>query len=137
MKCWSYQVFGNSQLAKWWFSCSTILDFPQKRLTDLRTRILSVVSMVHWHIHYLSKIILISVPESDELRWVLDITIAYPEGKPLDLPTIVFGSRPSCQTFILYRLYPSSQVFLKFVFEYAIYINVNSYLFFLSFTPFN
>ncbi|BES93449.1 Acyltransferase [Nesidiocoris tenuis] len=41
------------------------------------------------------------------LRWVLDITIAYPEGKPIDLPTIVAGCRKPCQTFMFYRLYPS------------------------------
>lgn len=51
-----------------------------------------------------------TIPECDELRWVLDITIAYPEGKPLDLPTIITGSRPPCQTFMFYRLYPSSQL---------------------------
>ncbi|KAF6204562.1 hypothetical protein GE061_018722 [Apolygus lucorum] len=45
-----------------------------------------------------------------ELRWVLDITIAYPEGKPLDLPTIVFGYRKPCQTFMFYRLYPSIEL---------------------------
>ncbi|KAL1138409.1 hypothetical protein AAG570_008473 [Ranatra chinensis] len=48
--------------------------------------------------------------ESDDLSWVLDITIAYPEGKPLDLPTIVTGSRKPCQTFFFYRLYPCSQL---------------------------
>ncbi|XP_014242741.1 acyl-CoA:lysophosphatidylglycerol acyltransferase 1-like [Cimex lectularius] len=46
----------------------------------------------------------------DTLRWVLDITIAYPEGKPLDLPTIVTGSRKPCQTFLFYRLFPSVEL---------------------------
>uniref|UniRef100_A0A1B6INK0 Phospholipid/glycerol acyltransferase domain-containing protein n=1 Tax=Homalodisca liturata TaxID=320908 RepID=A0A1B6INK0_9HEMI len=45
-----------------------------------------------------------------QLRWVLDITIAYPEGKPLDLPTIITGWRKPCQTFMFYRLYPGSQI---------------------------
>ncbi|XP_015513986.2 acyl-CoA:lysophosphatidylglycerol acyltransferase 1 isoform X1 [Neodiprion pinetum] len=45
-----------------------------------------------------------------ELSWVLDITIAYPQGKPIDLPTIVTGSRPPCDTVLFYRVYPSSQV---------------------------
>jgi len=49
-------------------------------------------------------------PEADRLTWVLDITIAYPDGKPLDLPTIVTGSRKPCQTFLFYRLYPSNQL---------------------------
>ncbi|XP_054261392.1 acyl-CoA:lysophosphatidylglycerol acyltransferase 1-like isoform X3 [Macrosteles quadrilineatus] len=45
-----------------------------------------------------------------QLRWVLDITIAYPEGKPLDLPTIITGWRKPCQTFMFYRLFPGSQI---------------------------
>lgn len=45
-----------------------------------------------------------------ELKWVLDVTVAYPEGKPLDLPTIVTGSREPCSTFLFYRLYPCTQV---------------------------
>lgn len=45
-----------------------------------------------------------------EIRWVLDITIAYPQGKPLDLPTIITGSRPPCETVLFYRVFPSSVV---------------------------
>ncbi|EEB13245.1 conserved hypothetical protein [Pediculus humanus corporis] len=44
------------------------------------------------------------------IRWILDITIAYPQGVPLDLPTIITGSRPPCQTLLFYRLYKSSQI---------------------------
>lgn len=44
------------------------------------------------------------------LKYVLDITIAYPDGKPLDLPNIVTGMRRSCQTHLLYRLYRCSEV---------------------------
>lgn len=44
------------------------------------------------------------------LKYVLDITIAYPDGKPLDLPNIVTGIRRSCQTHLLYRLYRCSEV---------------------------
>lgn len=45
-----------------------------------------------------------------EISWVLDITIAYPQGKPLDLPTIITGSRPPCETVLFYRLFPSTVV---------------------------
>lgn len=45
-----------------------------------------------------------------EISWVLDITIAYPQGKPIDLPTIITGSRPPCETVLFYRLFPSSAV---------------------------
>jgi lysophosphatidylglycerol acyltransferase 1 len=45
-----------------------------------------------------------------EIRWILDITIAYPQGKPIDLPTIITGSRPPCDTVLFYRIYPTSMV---------------------------
>lgn len=45
-----------------------------------------------------------------EISWILDITIAYPQGKPLDLPTIITGARPPCETVLFYRLFPSSVV---------------------------
>lgn len=48
--------------------------------------------------------------KENELNWVLDITIAYPEGKPLDLGAIVTGYRKPCKTFLFYRLFPCSQV---------------------------
>ena len=44
------------------------------------------------------------------LEYVLDITIAYPDGIPLDLSTIVHGLRDPCQTYLFYRLYPCSEV---------------------------
>ncbi|XP_058061763.1 acyl-CoA:lysophosphatidylglycerol acyltransferase 1-like isoform X1 [Anopheles bellator] len=44
------------------------------------------------------------------LEYILDITIAYPQGVPLDLPNIVHGMRDSCQTFLFYKLYHSSEV---------------------------
>ncbi|XP_050524291.1 acyl-CoA:lysophosphatidylglycerol acyltransferase 1-like [Daktulosphaira vitifoliae] len=47
---------------------------------------------------------------TDKLTWILDITIAYSEGKPLDLPTIIMGQRRACCTHMYYRLFPSSVV---------------------------
>jgi hypothetical protein len=47
------------------------------------------------------------------IKYVLDITIAYADGKPLDLPNIVTGLRRSCQTHLLYRLYRCSEVCLR------------------------
>lgn len=44
------------------------------------------------------------------LDYILDITIAYPRGKPLDLSSIVTGIRDSFDTHFLYRLFPTSQV---------------------------
>lgn len=45
-----------------------------------------------------------------QINWILDITIAYPQGKPIDLATIITGSRPPCETVLFYRLYPSTVV---------------------------
>ncbi|XP_058805821.1 acyl-CoA:lysophosphatidylglycerol acyltransferase 1-like [Phymastichus coffea] len=52
---------------------------------------------------------ILSVTKS-EIRWVLDITIAYPQGKPIDLLTIITGTRPPCNTVLFYRIFPTSSV---------------------------
>lgn len=44
------------------------------------------------------------------LKYVVDITIAYPDRKPLELGEIVTGTRRSCQTNLLYRVYRCSEV---------------------------
>lgn len=44
------------------------------------------------------------------LKYILDITIAYPDGEPMSLPNIVTGMRRACQTHLLYRLYRCSEV---------------------------
>ncbi|XP_074032259.1 acyl-CoA:lysophosphatidylglycerol acyltransferase 1 [Leptinotarsa decemlineata] len=44
------------------------------------------------------------------IEWILDITIAYPKGWPIDLTHIVFGNREPCKTVFFYRLYPSKAV---------------------------
>lgn len=64
-----------------------------------------------------------SEEEKTHLDYILDITIAYPNGEPLDLPTIVTGNRDPFQTHFLYRLYPTSQVN---------YINISSRLYYDS-----
>lgn len=46
----------------------------------------------------------------DRLTWLLDITIAYADSIPLDLPTIIMGYRKRCYTYLCYRIYPISQV---------------------------
>lgn len=45
-----------------------------------------------------------------QFEYVLDVTIGYPNGVPLDLPNIVHGLRDPCQTYFFYRLYHSSEV---------------------------
>lgn len=41
--------------------------------------------------------------EDDKIKFVLDVTIAYPGGRPLDLQTIFGGWRPTCNTIFHYR----------------------------------
>ncbi|XP_018331761.1 acyl-CoA:lysophosphatidylglycerol acyltransferase 1 [Agrilus planipennis] len=48
--------------------------------------------------------------EESKLCWILDVTICYPNGEPLDLLAIVFGTKPPCVTKFFYRLYSSSEV---------------------------
>ncbi|XP_018917337.1 acyl-CoA:lysophosphatidylglycerol acyltransferase 1 isoform X2 [Bemisia tabaci] len=54
--------------------------------------------------------VLLSDPNEDVLSWILDITIGYPGGRPIDLSHIIFGHRDPCQTFLYYRLYHLSEV---------------------------
>lgn len=49
---------------------------------------------------------IIPTDNDDTLSWVLDITIGYPHGNPIDLLTIITGQRDPCTTSLYYRLYP-------------------------------
>ncbi|KFM73636.1 Acyl-CoA:lysophosphatidylglycerol acyltransferase 1, partial [Stegodyphus mimosarum] len=49
--------------------------------------------------------------ECKPLKWVVDLTVAYPEPhKPLDLLAICASSRPSCVTYLHYRRYSVNDV---------------------------
>ncbi|XP_060531420.1 acyl-CoA:lysophosphatidylglycerol acyltransferase 1-like isoform X2 [Cylas formicarius] len=48
--------------------------------------------------------------KKDCIEWVLDITIAYPNGEPVDFSHIAFGHRGPCQTVLFYRLYRASEI---------------------------
>jgi len=41
--------------------------------------------------------------EANKIERIVDMTIAYPEGKPLDLQSIILGWRPPCNTHVHYR----------------------------------
>lgn len=47
---------------------------------------------------------------SGNITKICDVTIAYPQGKPLDLFQIVFGSRPPCITHVHYRVFDVKDV---------------------------
>jgi len=42
-------------------------------------------------------------PQKNKIERIVDMTVAYPEGKPLDLQSIVFGWREPCNTHVHYR----------------------------------
>jgi hypothetical protein len=46
----------------------------------------------------------------DYMGKVVDVTIAYPNGQPLDLWNIVSGSRPPCVTHVHYRVFDIKEV---------------------------
>ncbi|KAL5008363.1 hypothetical protein ScPMuIL_013944 [Solemya velum] len=50
---------------------------------------------------------------SQEIKWVVDVTIAYPGGNPLDLHGIGFGYWPPCVIHTHYRIYPVSEIPLE------------------------
>lgn len=50
------------------------------------------------------------VSSKKTLKYVLDVTVAYPNADPLDLGDIITGIRKSCQTHLLYRVYRCSEV---------------------------
>ncbi len=54
--------------------------------------------------------LLSALPHSGHLKWVIDITLGYPDQTPLDAATIIAGHRAPCQTTLYYRKYPIHQV---------------------------
>ncbi|CAG5927922.1 unnamed protein product [Menidia menidia] len=44
------------------------------------------------------------------LQWVIDMTIAYPAARPMDIQTWIFGYRPPTVTHVHYRMYPIKEV---------------------------
>ncbi|KAF1376748.1 hypothetical protein PFLUV_G00214680 [Perca fluviatilis] len=44
------------------------------------------------------------------LQWVIDVTIAYPKARPMDIQTWIFGYRPPTVTHVHYRMYPIKEV---------------------------
>lgn len=47
---------------------------------------------------------------SGKIKWIIDVTIGYPDAKPLDAFCIFFGHRPPCKTTLLYRIYPLEEI---------------------------
>jgi len=46
-----------------------------------------------------------NLQDDSKISKICDVTIAYPEGKPIDLFQIGFGSRPPCVTHVHYRVF--------------------------------
>lgn len=51
--------------------------------------------------------------QSHAINKICDVTIAYPEGKPLDLFQIAAGNREPCATHVHYRLFDVKDVSLR------------------------
>lgn len=49
------------------------------------------------------------------LKWIIDLTIAYHNGKPLDIMTIFCATAPPCDTVFHYRCYHISEVMMTFL----------------------
>lgn len=47
-----------------------------------------------------------STTDAGSLDYLVDVTVAYPQGKPLDLQSIVTGWRQPCLTHVHYRVFP-------------------------------
>lgn len=61
-----------------------------------------------------------------KLEYVIDITIAYPDGgKALEIPDILHGIRPPCDTHLYYRIYPIAEVIEKRFVNY-VYATISS-----------
>ena len=54
----------------------------------------------------------ISQENTCPLEKIVDVTIAYPQGKPLDLLQIITGWRMPCITHVHYRVFDISEVIL-------------------------
>ena len=52
----------------------------------------------------------LQLQDDSKIGKIFDVTIAYPEGKPLDLFQIGFGSRPPCITHVHYRSFDVKDV---------------------------
>lgn len=58
-----------------------------------------------------------------ELDFILDITIGYPDGTPLNLQNILSGLREPCRTVLYYRVYPASDVSDRIILSLGLTIN--------------
>lgn len=53
----------------------------------------------------------VSVEPEANIEYIIDITIAYPDGgHALEIPDILTGIRPACDTHLYYRIYPINEV---------------------------
>ncbi|KAI1719480.1 acyltransferase domain-containing protein [Ditylenchus destructor] len=44
------------------------------------------------------------------IKYILDVTIAYPNGQPLSLATMIFGAREKCDIAVNYKIYDATEV---------------------------
>lgn len=57
------------------------------------------------------------IQDHPQLDYILDITIGYPDGKPLNLQNIVMGLREPCRTVLYYRVYSTRDVSQELIYH--------------------
>lgn len=58
-------------------------------------------------------------PPSSQFTKLIDVTIAYPDGNPLDLIAILTGYRKPCTTHVHYRIFDIKDVRMLYFFRIA------------------
>lgn len=61
-------------------------------------------------LYIILNIIFIFKDTKPPIKYVLDVTIAYPNGHPLSLATLTFGTREKCDIAVNYKVYKASEV---------------------------
>lgn len=89
----------------WW-------RWPKSLVGCGQTRRISMFGLFLYAVHKIAFICPNSVPalcfpypgnKRKGLQWVIDVTIAYPKARPMDIQTWIFGYRPPTVTHVHYR----------------------------------
>ena len=92
-----------------WKSHSGDSDFTEKVVVDSRD-VVSNNNQVKWNAErYFSRGESV-IKYSPTLNKVVDVTIAYPDGKPLDIFDILSAWRPPCTIHVHYKIFDIAQV---------------------------
>ena len=126
-------MYVNIQKHKQLLYLSNIFRFAKKNdlamleyCTLPRTGALEVILDILGPVNKLNNGFANSLQDDSKISKICDVTIAYPEGKPLDLFQIGFGSRPPCVTHVHYRVFDVKDV--NFFFQIIFFCTFSVYL---------